>query len=211
MSDRLMAVRQGGSNDGEVFGLRSNESNQLLTAGGLPPYVELSRRNRGFQVMDTSATAAVVVRPSTVAGLTLWNGSSDKVYAIDRVGAFNLVSTDAIAAWAIWGCVHPEGMTEPTADITAIKPYSGKHSSYSGAAVVDTGATVVDNGWFILQQAAAIGNPGTTTPGQALVADVEGRFLIPPTAGFSINVVASVTGYTFTHLIAWHELDITVE
>lgn len=208
----IMAVRQGGSADGSAFGLRINQYNHLLTAAGFPPYAEMSRRGFGYQVMDTSATAAVVVRPSTTAGLTLWNGDPTKSYIIDRVGAFNLVNTDAVEDWSVWGCVHPVGMTEPTADITAIKSYNGARSSYPGHAVVDTGATVVDNGWFILDSTGSkVGNTSTVTPGTAVSIDTGGRFIIPPTAGFSINVVASLVGQTFTHMISWWEVEITNE
>ena len=112
--------------------------------------------------------------------------------------------TDTIAGWSVWGCIHPAGMTAPTADITAIKSYNA--GTYAGSAIVDTGATVVDDGWFILSTFGVIGNPGTTTPGNALVFDTGGRFIIPPTGGFSINVVASVVGSTFTHLISFFEV-----
>ena len=203
---RLYASVRGGANDGEQRFIEANQSRELLVAQGFPRYTELSRRGYGWQVMDTSATAAVVVRPSTVAGLTLWNGeaaSTGKVYVIDRVGAFNLVTTDAVHAWSLWGCLHPS-MVAPTADITAIKGYAG--GTYSGLASVDTGATVLDSGWFILSTFGVVGNPGTTTPGNALVFDTDGRFIVKPGAGFSINVVASLTGDTFTHMISWFEV-----
>src|SRR3990167_9827843 len=124
---RLQAFQRGGASDSTFRYVRSNEDQELLTAQGLPPYTELSRRGRGWQVMDTTATAAVVVRPSTVAGLTIYNGETGataRSYVIDRVGAFNLVTTDTIAGWSVWGCIHPAGMTAPTADITAIKSYN---------------------------------------------------------------------------------------
>lgn len=206
---RLVGYQRGGSAADQFRYLRSNSEQELLVSQGLPPYAELSRRGRGYQVMDTSATAAVVVRPSTVAGLTLYNGETGataKSYIIDRVGAFNLVTTDAVEAWSIWGCIHPAGMTAPTADITAIKSYNA--GTYGGAAIVDTGATVTDNGWFILSTFGVVGNSSTTTPGNALVHDTGGRFIVPPTAGFSINVVASVVGATFTHLISWYEVEL---
>src|SRR3990167_9210435 len=165
---RLQAFQRGGSADATFRYIRSNEEQELLTAQGLPPYTELTRRGRGWQVMDTSATAAVVVRPSTVAGLTVYNGETGataKSYVIDRVGAFNLVTTAALSDWSIWACIHPAGMTAPTADITAIKGMNG--GTYAGSAIVDTAATVTDNGWFPIV-AGPIGNPGTVTPGVAV-------------------------------------------
>jgi len=203
---RQIGFQRGGTSANTFQYLRSNSEQELIVAQGLPPYAELSRRGLGYQVMDTSAIAALVVRPSTVAGLTLYNGatgSTAKSYVIDRVGAFNLVSTDAIAGWSVWGCVHPAGFTAPTADITAIKSMNG--GTYAGAAIVDTGATVTDNGWFPIV-AGPIGNPGGVTPGPAVVASLDGRIIVPPTGAFSINVVASLATWTFTHFISWYEI-----
>lgn len=203
---RLLGFQRGGTSANTFQYIRGDGLQGLSVSQGLPDRTELSRLGYGWQVMDTTATAAVVVRPSTVAGLTLYNGlASAKNYVIDRVGAFNLVTTDAVHAWSIWGCLHPS-MTAPTADITAIKSYSGL--TYGGAAIVDTGATVVDDGWFILSTFGVVGNPGTVTPGNALVHDTDGRFIIPPGGGFSINVVASLVGDTFTHLISWYEIPV---
>lgn len=195
--------------DGTAVTPAADSWNGLFTSQGLPPYLELSRRGYGWQVMDTTATAAVVVRPSTVAGLTLWNGDPSKAYVIDRVGAFNLVTTNAIHDWSVWGCVHPAGMTKPTADITAIKSMSGK-AAYGGYAVVDTGATVLDDGWFIIGD-GHVGNPDTTTPGTAVAFPLEGRIVVPPTGGFSINVVASLVGDTYTHMISWFEVNLVLD
>jgi len=204
MTTALQARVRGGALDGNDSWIGSDGLHGLHVAQLLPPRTELSRLGYGWQVMNTSALAAVVVRPSTVAGLTLYNGSSDKVYVIDRVGAFNLVTTDAVHDWSLWGCVH-QSMTAPTADITAIKGYAG--GTYEGDAIVDTGATVVDNGWFIMDTAGSkVGNPGTTTPGTAIVCDTDGRFLVPSGGGFSVNVVASLVGDTFTHMISWYEI-----
>ena len=148
---RLVGYQRGGSANEQFRYLRSNSEQEQLVSQGLPPYTELTRRGVGWQVMDTTATAAVVVRPSTVAGLTLYNGevgATAKSYVIDRIFAFNLVSTDVIAGWSIWAAVHPT-MVAPTADITAIRSMNGK-SAYAGAAIVDTGASVLDSGWFCL-------------------------------------------------------------
>jgi hypothetical protein len=182
------------------------DSSQLVTQS-LPPYTELSRQGFGWQGMSTSAIAALVVRPSTTAAFTLFNNSSassPRVYVIDRVGAFNLVTTDAVESWSIWGCVHPS-IAVGTADITAIKSYSGV-SSYAGAARLDNGATVTDDGWFIMSTNGVVGNSSTTTPGNALVHETGGRFIVPQGGAFSLHVVASVVGATFTHLIGWYEI-----
>ena len=207
---RLYAAARGGTNDGVQRYVEATANRELLVSQGLPPYTEMTRLGDGWQVMDTSATAAVVVRPSTVAGLTLYNGNAagGASYIIDRAFVFNLVSTDAIADYSIWGCVHPAGFTAPTADITAIKGMSG--NTYAGNAIVDTGATVTDGGWFPLGD-GDVGNPGGVTPGGVAIVNVAGRLVIPPTGAFSINVVASLATWTFTHGISWYEQQLALE
>lgn len=191
-----------------------NYLDEQIVAQGLPPYTAMSLMNKGWQVMNTSALAALVVRPSTTAMLTLYNNNtsaSDIVFVIDRIFAFNLVTTDAIADWGVWACIHPTGMTAPTADITTINSMSGLATAYSGGAIVDTGATVVNNGWFPVDSVGSkVGNPGGVTPGASIAIPIEGRFVIPPTAAISISVVASLVGWTFTSGFSWYEVELPV-
>jgi hypothetical protein len=197
----IYTVRGGASDIARIPQLTATRS-QLVTQD-FPPYTEFSRLGYGFRGMSTSATAALVVRPSTTAAFTLYNGSTDKNYVIDEVGHFNLVTTDVIATYSLWECLHPVE-TLGTADITAIKSYTG--NAYSGSAVLDNGATVTDDGWFPVSRANSIGNPGTTTPGGALVTPREGRIIVKPGNAYSLQTVASVVGSTFTHMISWYEV-----
>lgn len=206
---RIMGFQRGGASDASFQFVRANFVQEQLVAQGVPPYVEMSRRGLGWQGMDTSATAAVVVRPSTTAGITLWNGETGaaaKSYIVDRAWIFNLVTTAAVSGFSLWGCVHPVGMAAPTADITAIKSMSGL-SAYTGNARLDTNATVADDGWFPLSNTVLTGGV-TTAPSGCITVALEGRIVIPPTAGFSIAAVATIVGLTFTHGLSWYELQV---
>lgn len=197
----LYAVRGGVSDLARVPLLTATRA--TLVTQDWPAYTEMSRLGYGWRGMSTSATAALVVRPSTTAAFTLYNGSTGKNYIIDEVGHFNLVTTDVVATYSLWECQHPIE-TLGTADITAIKSYSGL--AYAGAARLDAGATVTDDGWFPVSRANSLGNPGTTTPGAALVFPREGRIIVRPGDAYSLQTVASVTGSTFTHMISWYEI-----
>jgi hypothetical protein len=206
---RVVAFQRGGSAADQFRYARMNSEQELLTAQGLPPYAELSRRGRGYQAMSTSAIAGLVVRPDTVAKFTLFNGETGataKSYIIDRVFAFNLVTTAAISGYSIWGCVHPATMAAPTADITAINSMNGG-AAYSGAAIIDVGATVLDNGWFPLNSGTLTGGV-TSAPSGAQVVDVDGRLIVPPHGGFSIQVVSTIVGLTFTTGCSWFEVEL---
>ncbi len=183
-----------------------NSRNELLVSQGLPPYTEIARQAKMWSVIQTAATAALVVRPSTVAAITLWNGegTGGKSYIIDRLFTQNLVGLGN-AEYLLYACIHPAGMTKPTADIpgsaTNLVGCCGK--LYNGMAVVDVGATVVDNGWY------PWGLQGTTvtvtTPGGGTEAQVSGRLIVPPQGAVSVQVVATATGATFTSGISWIE------
>ena len=179
-----------------------------LVAYGAAPYQNLTRRSEGWSVMNTAALAALVVRPSTVAQLTLWNGEpyGGKSYVMDRAFAHMLVSAATEGRFGMWLTVHPQGMAKPTADITAIKGYSGR-SSYGGEAVVDTGATVLDDGWFIW----GAGNHSETSdnlPGSHMAVNLEGRLLVPPQGGISLQMVAQTVTSTFTSGFSWYEVQL---
>ncbi len=186
----------------------TNFADEQLVSQGFPPDLELTRRRKGWQVMNTSALAGLVVRPGTTANLTLYNGNttaSGIAMIVRRVFAFNLVTTAALSGWSIWGCIHPAGMTAPTADITTVNSTSGV-TTYAGAAIVDTGATVVDNGWFPIGRPFMTGGV-TTAPSGAIAEDV-GWLLIPPTGGMSLQVVSTITGLTFTTGFHFYETQV---
>lgn len=175
------------------------------------PYAELTRLGGGYSAIATTATNALVVRPSTTAQITLWNGESagpsGKSYVIDRLFTHNLVSTNALSFFGIWAVVHPAGMTNPGEDIAAsasnVTGNSGRR--YTGNAVVGVAETVIDNGWYPWTNSVEV-TTATTLPGAHLVAEVAGRLIVPPQGGISLTVVCSLTTQTFTTGLSWFEV-----
>ena len=186
------------------------DTSDLLVAQGLPPYAEITRLGGGWQAMATAAVAALVVRPSTLAMATLHNNEPDngKSLIMDAAFAHNLVGT-ANGVYSIWLCVHPVGMAAPTNDISVRNSLSGR-SAGSGAArtIFDNGATVVDDGWF--PWGGSEHTVTVTTPGGVVQAPIEGKILIPPKAGISMQIVADVVGATFTAGFRWYEKYVTL-
>ncbi len=194
---------------GNTVPVLTDQSGSVLTSQGLPPYTEMVRRGEGWSVMNTAAIAALVARPSTLSNLTLWNGEPDngKSYVIDRIFTHNLVTNTADGRFGMWAVVHPQGMTKPTADITAIKGLSGQ-SNYGGLAIVDLAATVVADGWFPWGNSVSYELTGAL-PGAQIAVEVAGRMIVPPSAGISLQVVASTTTDTFTTGFSWYEVNLT--
>ena len=203
----LRAIYGGGGNEAER-NLQTDRPGNLLVAGGMPPYAELTRRGTGWSAMNTTALAALVVRPSTLANFTLFNNEPEGglSYIIDQAFAFNLVTTAAQARSGLWICVHPRGLVSPTNDITARGSYSGK-ANYGGRAIADTNMTVTDNGWIPVGQTTDV-EPTGVLPGSVLTWQAEGRVIVPPQCGFSTQVVSSVVGNTFTSGVSWHEIQL---
>jgi len=191
-----------------------NQKGELLVAQGLPPYTEMTRLGEGFSVIATAAVAGLVVRPGTVAAITLYNNelATGKSYVIDRIFTHCLVSGAEEGRFSLWACIHPSGMTAPTADIAAsatnLTGNSGKR--YAGRAIVDVGATVVDNGWYPWSNSRDY-EPTGVLPGAAISVDVAGRLIVPPTGAISLQVVASMADSTYCSGISWYEVALDLQ
>ena len=197
--------------NGEVVRARASREGGLLVTPTYSPEIELARRGNLWASMSTAAVAGLVVRPSTVAMNTLYNNEppGGLTYILDAAFAFNLVSTALTEESSIWLCVHPVGMTAPTNDITARSNHSGKPGVNQGHSIFDIEATVLDDGWFPWGPQLHSGIAGVT-PSGAIVAPVDGKILLPPTAGISMHVVSTVVGDTFTGGFRWYEEQIAV-
>ena len=198
--------------DADDHALELNQKNELLVAQGLPPYTEMTKRGNGYSAIATSAVAALVVRPTTTAMFTLYNGEaagSNKCYVIDRIFTHCLVGVNAEGRFLMWACIHPAGMTAPTSELAAgateiVGPY-GK--TYNGKGVLNLALACVDNGWFPWGYSTSHPAAGTL-PGAGVSVDVAGRLIVPPTGGISLQVVASTNGATFCSGLSWWEEEI---
>ena len=178
---------------------------QLLTdlVKNTDPFALAKKASEYESAMQALATAALVIRPTTLSAITFWNGESPggKSLVIDRLFTHNLVSTAVKTYFGIWYCMHKD-MARPTADITALRG-TGDGVVGSNVVVVDVGATVIDDGWFPAGREGSISETGVTPQGIAEW-EVKGRLIVPPGAGMSLQVVASITGDTFTTGASWY-------
>ena len=195
--------------------LEVNEKGELLIAQGLPPYAEMTRLGGGFSAIAVVGKAGLVVRPSTAAAVTRWNGelATGKAYVIDRIFTHCLVSGNEEGRFSIWACIHPAGMTKPAtaplaASATNLVGNSGK--LYNGRAVFDIGHTVIDNGWFPWGSSVSY-EPTGVLPGAAISVPVGGRLIVPPTAAISLQVVASIADSTYCSGLSWYEEELDIQ
>ena len=158
--------------------------------------------------IQTSATAALVVRPSTVSAITIWNGENlgGKSLVMDRLFSHQLVSTATAAFCGLWYCVHLE-MTKPTNDITALRGTGDGREPVNSLVIVDVGATVLDDGWFPCGGGLEC-EPTGVLPGGNLEWECNGRLVVPPHHGISLQVVSSKTSETFTSGASWWRIQL---
>ena len=119
----------------------SSRTDELLEklAANIPPFNYARLACCHESAIQTAATAGLVVRPTTTAGITIWNGENvgGKSLIMDRLFTFNLVSTAAQSFFSLWYCMHLE-MAKPTADILLLRG-TGDGREPDMSVVVDVG------------------------------------------------------------------------
>jgi len=185
----------------------STKDSSLQVAQGAGLMEEVTRRGQLWSTQTTSAVAALVVRPSTVAALEVWNGypAGGPSLVVDRLMAFNLVATAVNSNGVLWAMVTPPKAI-PALTALNINNHRGGVSlmitSLSTPVVTGAGTTVIDNGWFpwgpnyIASNAAA--------PGGGWSVDVNGRLIVPPGCSLCVQVTGSIVGDTYTEGASWY-------
>jgi len=189
---------------GQPKALSTTKEGDLYVAQNLPPYALLTANGQGWWAQATTAAAGTTTIPTVTALGTLWNGSSDKTYVIDRLFA-NTEAYDALDNFFfLWVCVHKLITTAITADITIHGLRSGD-VNYGGQARFDVGATVVNDGWF------SVGNSLRSDEGNAqgmsnIDYKMEGRIVLPPHGEFSMHVGCNDSNLTAQVGCSWYEV-----
>lgn len=200
LSSLLLGRRKSGAGEGLDYPVYVNEASELLVAQGLPKYTELTRQSNGWNVMTSTAFAPVAAVPTTTAALEVHNpsGSANNLVVADLF-AFQLLSTAATQTYAIWAQVTV-AKAAPTAAALTIASRNGQAAvtGATGSFVVPAvGTTVVANGWRPYGPVQAWGT-AAATPGNSLVANVDGALIVPPGRSLCVTVVGSLaTASTF--------------
>jgi hypothetical protein len=209
----------------EVYGLSAggeaqsvyNPRGDLLTAASLPPMTELVRLGRTWGMRTDAGIVSVALDPTTLAMAVLYNGEAvgsgvgiQRCYVIHTVFAHFNVTAAAATQFVLMAQLTPQStMVAPThsATTTLLWSKSGK-GSYSGLAKRAVSVTTAFQGFWEdvgVSSAGAAANVGT-----AAVADVQGSFIVPPGAGFHMNIVSgTVTGAAGVKIgCTWSEVDL---
>lgn len=210
MAEAIQGVIRSPLFSSQQTSLQANEKQELLSAQGLPPYTEMTRKGNGWHVMSVVAVAGLVVRPSTVAAFEIWNGyaAGGKSLIVDRLFWFNLVSTNVVEGFSGWASVAAAKAAPSAGANVTTRGNSGK--AYGGPVIAALGTTVIDSGWFPWGNAYQKG-AGGVVPFGAISAEVAGRLIVPPQCALCMHVVSSLVGQTFTQGASWYEEQISIE
>lgn len=159
--------------------------------------------------IQTTATVALVARPTTTSAITIWNGENigGRSLIIDRLFSHQLVSTTANAFSGLWYCMHLN-MTKPTNDITTLRGTGTGREPDNSIVVVDVAASVLNDGWFPVGDAPGQVEATGVLPGNNLEWEVKGRLVVPPRHGISLQVISGVVGNTFTSGASWWRMQL---
>ena len=169
--------------------------------------VQWTAKGYGRQAMSTTDLVGLVVRPSALSQLSLYNEAAGGgvCLVIERVFAHHKVSTALETEGSIWLCVHPVGVTKPAGNNITVKNSLSGLPAGGGATVIDTAEAVADDGWFPWGNWIKTDETGVT-PGGHVEAEVGGRIIIPPLAMISIQTVSGVTGDKYNCGFHWFEV-----
>jgi hypothetical protein len=207
----LFAGNYGENKEDEQFHV-NNRGDQLI-AQGLPVQTELVRLGDSWAVMSAAGIAALTALPTTVAGLTLWNGESGggKSYVIDSVGNSEIV-VDATQSnmTALFVMLGKPPVAAPTDAALAIRSLSGR--TYGGRARTVVGGTVVNDGWFPAGSSAPAAPAAAGSAWKQIDWPLNGLYIIPPGGSFNIHAVkVAATAAQNLLTIRWHEVQLIVK
>lgn len=186
----------------------------IQVAQALPELSGIVRLGQSYQVALATGLAALGVLPTTVAGLSLWNGepATGKCYVIDSFGSWEAVA-DATQEdnTAIFAMNNVTPVTAPTATALTIRSLSGR--IYGGKGRPVSALTVTNDGWFAHgaeAQSSSIPSSITGDVWRINEAKVRGLYLVPPGGCFNVQAVKAAAQAAAQHFffIRWHEVQI---
>lgn len=191
-----------------------NNRGDQIVAQGLPENTEIVRLGGSWQVMTSTAIAALTAVPTTTGGLNLWNGESGggKSYVIDSVGMVDVV-VDATQSnqSALFGCLIRPPVAAPTDAALTIRSLSGLNA-YSGRARTTVNAAVTNDGWFPIGTSAPVAAAAAGSAWKSSDFPIKGLYIIPPGGMLALHAAkAAATASQVQFFIRWHEVQLIIK
>jgi len=197
MSDFVFAYHRGNTRVGtggaavEVTGEFDAQKN-FFVAAGAAPFSEITRAGGMYTVFSAAATPLVVF-PSTLTILEVYNNSSGYVLDVIDLLGFHLLGTAVLHSVSLWGQVTINKAAPSTSSVvfgsnSGRAPITATAGSAFGAGA---GTTVIANGWrpFGNQSPGVV---ATATPGESWSAPVDGKLEVPYGSSLCVTAVDTV-------------------
>lgn len=188
--------------------LAVNNRGELLIAQALPPNVELVRLGNSWWTKLTTATAPVIVEPTTASLLSLWNGEPDTgyCYILDSIFGYKVANDASASGMLALAMLNVAKTTAPADAALAINSMIGRKAGQTLARTVVGASGLVNDGW------QSIGYPSPSVPtatvsiGQGYDIDLLGKYIVRPGGYFHHSCLAAVATATSIKLgVRWHE------
>ena len=191
-----------------------NNRGDQIVAQGLPERTEIVRMGDSWQVMTSTAIAALTAVPTTTGGLNLWNGepAGGKSYIIDRVQATEIV-VDATQSnmTALFAMLVRPPVATPTDAALTIRSLSGRNA-YSGRARTTVNASVTNDGWFPIGTSAPVAAAAAGSGWKVTDVPLNGLYVVPPGGQFCVHAAKVAATASQMHFsIVWHEAQLIVK
>ena len=186
----IMALIRSGSSRNTPRQVEANEEGDLYVQNGRGAiYSEATRGGDMWSLISAAGTPLVVI-PTTLCILEIWNNTQRAFEVIDLF-LFHLLGTAALHNQSLWAEVTAAKASPALQASTVVGSHSGKapYTATLGTDLVPgAGTTVVSGGW------RPWGTPGpgvvsTALPGEAFSVPVDGKLIVPPRCSLAITCV----------------------
>ncbi len=182
----------------------------LITAGGLPPYTEFTRRGDLWSVQTATPFTPLVVVPTTLTGLEVVNNHATKSMVIDSIWTWQLLGTAVVWQMTPWAQVGAKVYSGNTALVIHSGNGNPSYTSAVGSeASTAINQSVIATGWRVFPGSTTSWGLAAATPGGATVGQVDGRLVVPPNKAVHVTATASVATASSTHVgVSWFLADV---
>lgn len=196
---------------GQLQSFASNNRGDHRVAQSLPPMTELARLGKTWTTKIATANAFTYVAawPTTRAELVLYNGeaANGASYVIHTAWMYGITSMGAAQPITLIGQLVPVAGTVPTDDTAQLIVSRSGRGAYTGKAkraLANTAAGQVANQWEVL--ATSLVPSPTTNLGAAVLANLDGGWIVPPGGVLALAGIAGTAAGTAIIGVTWSEV-----
>jgi len=196
--------------------LQANEAGELLSAMGGARFEEITRPGLAFHCKTATATAPVAAPGTTTVGFGIYNSAADggRSIIIDMLFGVNATAGATLGNFSLMYVLGQTRVVALTGDLT-IRRNNGYGATTDSVALCEAGGAILDAVTGVAIGFTPIGPTVNahvvSLPGMCLIAEVDGRIVVPPGRALGLQVIADTAAGTWHLGAMWHEKTMTLE